>query len=232
MIAVVAAFASTPYAVDGLHDRSMFYVAPLWFVAFAGWLDSGMARPVAGIAVGAVGALLLVGQLPYHFVDDILWGDARLRAMAVRRARQSVRDAVLGSGGNARMGSGGDPRGGVRAACVALGARRARGRHARVHGLACVGARTGRRTIGRGAALVAAERKDWVDAAVPAEADVLLLRVTSACRDDVALSAQRVTEFFDDSLGPGAERGPPDRLAPPSTPAEFRDGVLVATETG
>ena len=52
----------------------MFYLAPLWFVAFAqGWLDSGMARPVAGIAVGAVGALLLVGQLPYRFVDDILW---------------------------------------------------------------------------------------------------------------------------------------------------------------
>ena len=73
VIAVVAAFASTPYAVNGLHDRSMFYLAPLWFVAFAGWLDSGMARPVPGIAVGAVGALLLVAQLPYHFVEDILW---------------------------------------------------------------------------------------------------------------------------------------------------------------
>lgn len=73
VLAVVAAFASTSYAVNGLHDRSLFYVAPLWFAVFCGWLDSAPARPVAGLAVGGLLALGLVAQLPYRYVRDILW---------------------------------------------------------------------------------------------------------------------------------------------------------------
>jgi hypothetical protein len=232
VIAVVAAFASTPYAVSGLHDRSMFYVAPLWFVAFAGWLDSGMARPVAGIAVGAVGALLLVAQLPYHFVDDILWEMLAFEPWQfVERGNPagtpfSGREAMLGWVLVGILAAAFVPRASRWAIVALAGAMLAfTGSLAWAHG------REGARSVEE-TALVAAERKNWVDAAVPAGADVLLLRVPSACRDDVALSAQRVTEFFNDSLGPGASIGPSDRLAPPSTPAAFRDGALVSTETG
>ena len=61
------------FAVVGLHDRSIFYVAPLWFVAFCAWLDSGMARPVSGLVVASLAALVVVAQLPFHFVREILW---------------------------------------------------------------------------------------------------------------------------------------------------------------
>jgi hypothetical protein len=232
MIAVVAAFASTPYAVDGLHDRSLFYVAPLWFLAFAGWLDAGMARPVAGLAVGAVGALLLVAQLPYHFVHDILWEMLAFEPWQfVERGNPagtpfSGREAMLGWVLVGVLAAAFVPRASRWVLVALVGAMLAfTGSLAWAHG------REGARSVEE-TALVTAERKDWLDGAVPGGADVLLLRVPSACRDDVVLSAQRVTEFFNDRVGPGASVGRPDRLAPQATPAAFRDGVLVSRETG
>ena len=232
MIAVVAAFASTPYAVSGLHDRSLFYVAPLWFVCFAGWLDAGMARSVAGIAVGALGALVLVAQLPYHFVNDILWEMLAFEPWQfVERGNPagepfSGREAMLGWVLVASAAAALVPYA-SRWALVALTAAML----AFTGSLAWAHGREGARSVEE-TALVAREQRDWLDAAVPTEATVLLLRVPSTCRDDVALGAQRVTEFFNDAVGPGASVGPPDRLAPSSTPATFRDRVLVTTETG
>ena len=219
VIAVVAAFASTPYAVNGLHDRSMFYLAPLWFVAFAGWLDSGMARPVPGIAVGAVGALLLVAQLPYHFVEDILWEMLAFEPWQfVERGNPSGmpfgREAMLGWVLVGILAAAFVPRG-SRWALVAL----AGAMLAFTGPCGTARRREGARSVEE-TALAAAERRTGPPPPSPPGAEVLLLRVPSACRDDVALSAQRVTEFFDDSLGCVRRSGPRSRA--PSTPAEFR----------
>ncbi len=43
---VVAAFTSTPWGYDRLHDRYGFYLLPLWLVGLVVWLASGLPRPL------------------------------------------------------------------------------------------------------------------------------------------------------------------------------------------
>lgn len=62
---VVAAFASTPWGFDRLHDRYGFYLIPLWLVGLVVWLASGLPRPLLATAVGAVAALALPLVLPF-----------------------------------------------------------------------------------------------------------------------------------------------------------------------
>ncbi len=49
---VVAAFNSTPYAYDRLHDRYAFYFIPLWLIVFVAWLARGLPRPLVATAIG------------------------------------------------------------------------------------------------------------------------------------------------------------------------------------
>ena len=56
---VVAAFTSTPWGYDRLHDRYGFYLVPLWLVALVWWLASGLPRPRVAAAIGAVATLAL-----------------------------------------------------------------------------------------------------------------------------------------------------------------------------
>lgn len=62
---VVAAFASSPWGFDRLHDRYGFYLLPLWLIGFVVWLDSGLPRPVLASAIGVVAALALPLILPF-----------------------------------------------------------------------------------------------------------------------------------------------------------------------
>ena len=62
---VVAAFNSTPYAYDRLHDRYAFYYIPLWLIAFVAWLARGLPRPLVATATGVVVALALPAILPF-----------------------------------------------------------------------------------------------------------------------------------------------------------------------
>jgi hypothetical protein len=62
---VVAAFASTPWGFDRLHDRYAFYLIPLWLVGLVVWLASGLPRPLVATAVGAAAALALPLILPF-----------------------------------------------------------------------------------------------------------------------------------------------------------------------
>jgi hypothetical protein len=68
MLLIAAAFASTPYGYSELHDRYLFYVAPLWLATLAVWLSRGMPRPLAATAVGAALALVLPAVLPFGLV--------------------------------------------------------------------------------------------------------------------------------------------------------------------
>lgn len=63
---VVAAFNSTPYAYDRLHDRYAFYLLPLWLILFVRWLADGLPRPLVATAVGVATALVLPAILPFR----------------------------------------------------------------------------------------------------------------------------------------------------------------------
>ena len=63
---VVAAFTSTPWGYDRLHDRYAFYLLPLWLVLFVIWLADGLPRPVVATAIGVGLALVLPAMLPFH----------------------------------------------------------------------------------------------------------------------------------------------------------------------
>ncbi len=63
---VVAAFNSTPYAYDRLHDRYAFYLIPLWLIVLVTWLADGLPRPLVATASGVVLALVLPAILPFR----------------------------------------------------------------------------------------------------------------------------------------------------------------------
>jgi hypothetical protein len=62
---VVAAFTSTPWGYDRLHDRYGFYLVPLCLVGFVVWLASGLPRPRVAAAIGAVATVALALILPF-----------------------------------------------------------------------------------------------------------------------------------------------------------------------
>jgi hypothetical protein len=62
---VVAAFTSTPWGYDRLHDRYGFYLVPLWLVGLVWWLASGLPRPLVAAVIGAVATLALALILPF-----------------------------------------------------------------------------------------------------------------------------------------------------------------------
>jgi hypothetical protein len=62
---VVAAFTSTPWGYDRLHDRYGFYLLPLWLVGLVVWLAAGLPRPLVATAVGVGLAFLLPLVLPF-----------------------------------------------------------------------------------------------------------------------------------------------------------------------
>ena len=65
-LVVVAAFTSTPWGYDRLHDRYAFYLLPLWLIVFAIWLAHGLPRPLVATAIGVALALVLPAILPFR----------------------------------------------------------------------------------------------------------------------------------------------------------------------
>jgi hypothetical protein len=63
---VVAAFTSTPWGYDRLHDRYAFYLFPLWLILLVVWLAEGLPRPLLATATGVVLALILPAILPFR----------------------------------------------------------------------------------------------------------------------------------------------------------------------
>ena len=85
LLLIAAAFASTPFGYHELHDRYLFYVAPMWFVVFGRWLSRGLPRPYVWTALGVVLALALPAVPPYglvagnsvvEYVPSALWSEA------------------------------------------------------------------------------------------------------------------------------------------------------------
>jgi len=65
-LTVVAAFTSTPWGYDRLHDRYAFYLLPLWLIVFVVWLADGLPRPLVATATGVSLALVLPAILPFR----------------------------------------------------------------------------------------------------------------------------------------------------------------------
>jgi hypothetical protein len=66
LLLVTAAFSATEYGLGRLHERNLFYVAPLVFVAFLLWLDSGVRPPARRVTLACVlWAVALVAAVPY-----------------------------------------------------------------------------------------------------------------------------------------------------------------------
>jgi hypothetical protein len=68
---VVSAFASTPVG-QRIEERNLFYVAPLFFVAFVVWLARRLPRPWWAALPAALAAGLLPAAIPYNdFLTDV-----------------------------------------------------------------------------------------------------------------------------------------------------------------
>jgi Dolichyl-phosphate-mannose-protein mannosyltransferase len=63
---VVAAFTSTPWGYDRLHDRYAFYLLPLWLIVLVAWLADGLPRPLVATTTGVGLALVLPAVLPFR----------------------------------------------------------------------------------------------------------------------------------------------------------------------
>lgn len=68
VLASVALLSASPYGLDRLHERSLFFVTPLVLVCLAYWLSHGLERP-RWLSLGcALAALVLAATLPGELV--------------------------------------------------------------------------------------------------------------------------------------------------------------------
>jgi hypothetical protein len=68
MLFVTAAFSSTEFGFDRLHDRNVFYLAPLWLIALVVWLAEGLPRPRVALGIGIALAVALPLILPFRYI--------------------------------------------------------------------------------------------------------------------------------------------------------------------
>jgi hypothetical protein len=88
----VAAFSTAEESLNRIHERNLFYVAPLFLIIFLAWIERGMPRPRA-LAIPAVAlAALLPATLPYARLYGV--GDVDALALLPWSTPLASRDAV------------------------------------------------------------------------------------------------------------------------------------------
>ncbi len=97
MLFVTAAFSSTEFGFDRLHDRNIFYLAPLWLIVLAIWLEDGLPRPLVATAVGIGLALVLPAILPFGYIASDVGVDVVPSALWAR-----LQDTLAGESLTAR----------------------------------------------------------------------------------------------------------------------------------
>jgi hypothetical protein len=88
MLATVAALSASKYGLGRVHERNLFYLAPLVLISFLVWLDAGLPRPRRTTAAVAVALVLLPLAIPASAVkvsgEDgiavLLWADMKIRS--------------------------------------------------------------------------------------------------------------------------------------------------------
>lgn len=70
LLASVALLSASPFGLDRLHERSLFFVTPLMLVCFAYWLSRGLERPRTLALASAVAAVGLAAAVPGELVFE------------------------------------------------------------------------------------------------------------------------------------------------------------------
>jgi hypothetical protein len=68
LLATVAVLSASKYGLVRVHERNLFYVAPLVLISFLAWLDIGLPRPPAAATAVAIGVVLLPLTIPLAVV--------------------------------------------------------------------------------------------------------------------------------------------------------------------
>lgn len=198
---VVAAFTSTPWGYDRLHDRYGFYLLPLWLVVFAIWLADGLPRPLVATAVGVGVALVLPAVLPFAQLANEAGIDTVPGALWVWIQEQS------GGYGRSALALF------VVALLVAMLVVPRRLGLAVAGAVACVFLVTGALAWERlvdapeDAVFAGGLERSWVDAAVPENARVTKLYLDTPCGTAVERHALFLTEAFNASVDRAAYVG-------------------------
>jgi hypothetical protein len=224
---VVAAFTSTPWGYDRLHDRYAFYLLPLWLVVLVVWLADGLPRPLVATAIGVGIALVLPAILPFHQlaneagIDTVpgalwVWVEAQAAGPGPLSGSHLLAVFVIG----------------LLAAVVLLPRRLAVLVPAAVLAVFAVTAVLAwDRMIGapEDAVFAGGLERAWVDELVPADAPVtkLYLESPSCPASATTRHALFLTEFFNSAVDRAAYLGDsiPDGL--PADRVEVEDGRLV-----
>lgn len=198
---VVAAFTSTPWGYDRLHDRYGFYLLPLWLVVFVIWLADGLPRPLVATAVGVGVALVLPAVLPFAQLANEAGIDTVPGALWVWIQEQS------GGYGRSALALF------VVALLVAMLVVPRRLGLAVAGAVACVFLVTGALAWERlvdapeDAVFAGGLERSWVDAAVPENARVTKLYLDTPCGTAVERHALFLTEAFNASVDRAAYVG-------------------------
>ena len=203
---VVAAFTSTPWGYDRLHDRYGFYLVPLWLVALVWWLASGLPRPRVAAAIGAVATLALALILPFaqlaneagiDTVPGALWVriEAELAGPGPASGRLALALFVVGLLAATFF----LPRGIARLALPAAVA----------VGFAAMSYFAWQRMVDAPEDLVFAGglERAWIDDRVPKDASVTKVYVDTTCGSALERHALFLTEFFNSTVDRAAYVG-------------------------
>ena len=229
LVLVVGAFTSTEFGVGFLHDRYLFYVAPLWIVSTAAWAERGLPLRPVGLVVGAALTLALLASLPSYLLN----ADGGRRFDAIASALPSELAEALGFSEPPRWAL-------VSAAVVAIVAVVALTRLPPwavlvpltvVFALNAAFAWDSRIDAARDRTFASMDAADvqWVDRAVPdgAEVGTLAGGVSIETRD-----ALRLTELFNGSIVPAFDLGAGYAPTLASDRVRIGGGGVVLADTG
>jgi hypothetical protein len=68
VLATVAVLSASKYGLERVHERNLFYLAPLVLISFFAWLDVGLPRPPATATAVAIALVLLPLTIPLAVV--------------------------------------------------------------------------------------------------------------------------------------------------------------------
>jgi hypothetical protein len=228
---VAGAFSSLPYGYDRLHDRYLFYVVPLWIVAFVVWLADGLPRPLIALATGVGLSLVLPAVLPFRQLANEAGVDTVPGALWVwLESRTAGPNPVSGKSLLALFVIG------LLVAAAVVPRRYRLTLPAAVLAVFCAtSVLAWDRMIGapEDAVFEGGGERAWIDGRVPADARVAKLYVTTPRCPTSTLSWHSLflTEFFNDTVRRAALIG--DSLADgiPLEQVDVDDGTLVLKES-
>jgi hypothetical protein len=202
---VVAAFTSTPWGYDRLHDRYAFYLLPLWLIVFVVWLADGLPRPLVAAASGVGLALVLPAILPFRQlaneagIDTVpgalwVWVEGQVAGPGPLSGSRLLAAFVIALLATALLVP---RRAGVALAAIVLGV------------FAATSMLAWDRMIDapENAVFAGGLQRDWIDSRLPKDARVTKLYIDSECGSALTRHALFLTEAFNATVDRAAYIG-------------------------